>query len=333
MLYGNGVSSTNGKAVLYILFVDGPSSSGVWTAGTHYVKIVADSGSGNGLMQPAWLDSDGDGIADTIYAGDLQGNLWKFNVSSTTTSSWGVSYSGTPLYVAKDSANARLPITSVPIAQFHPQGGQVVAFGTGKSIVSGDFPQTGRTFRIFGIWDKPVYASSTSSIPSGLSELQTRTWAINSSNNLYQTSTTSIDWTTKKGWYMNIPYSSGMVISNPEYSKDGSKDIAIPLIYPADTANSCNGGSVGVYTQFNPITGLLSADIFGTGISSGNGVTVGITLSDQRFRLAEDSTARCGAGLNCQRIIGQTVDKTTSRNTTQSRIFWREIPGLRTSDD
>ncbi len=331
VLFGNGVNSSSGKAALYILFVDGPNASGTWTNGTNYVKLVVDTGTGNGLSQPFWLDTDGDGVADVIYAADLKGQMWKFDVTSGTASNWKVAYNK-PLYAAKDNSNNALPITTAPVVQFHPMGGQMVVFGTGESIVNGDFPLTSVQQRIYGIWDKPSYAATTSTIPSGLTELQTRTLTVTSSNNLIQTKTTAIDWSTKKGWFMNIPYASGMVVSNPEYAKDGSRDIGIPMIFPADSGSSCNGGSLGVYLQISAITGLLNADVFGTGVSSGDGVQVGIVSSDQRFRLAEDSTARCGAGLNCQRIVGQTEDLTTKRNATNSRIFWREIPGLRTSD-
>jgi type IV pilus assembly protein PilY1 len=49
--------------------------------------------------------------------------------------------------------------------------------------------------------------------------------------------------------------------------------------------------------------------------------------------VTEDSTARCNAGLSCQRILGQNTDLNTKQNTTQSRIFWREIPGLKTTTE
>jgi type IV pilus assembly protein PilY1 len=95
------------------------------------------------------------------------------------------------------------------------------------------------------------------------------------------------------------------------------------------------GGSQGLLTQINPITGLLGSNIFGNYTDTlGNSYTVvGIVVVDQRFRLAEDSTARCGAGLNCARVVGQTTDITLKRGTTNSRIFWREVPGLRTTSD
>ncbi|MDM0054911.1 pilus assembly protein [Variovorax fucosicus] len=336
VLFGNGYGSTatntNGKAVLYILFVNGPGTTGVWTEGTHYRKLVVDTGTGNGLMQPTWIDTNDDGIADTIYAGDLKGQMWKFDVSSTDPAAWSVAYGGVPLYAAKDGATvpAALPITAAPAVRFHPQGGQVVVFGTGKSVLSGDFPDVSRSQRVFGIWDKPYAAASA--LPTGLSELQQRSWSFDSTTGaIVQTNTTAINWATKKGWYLDIPLSSGMVLGNLLYSAV-SKDIGIPLVYKkATTGAVCNDNAEGAYVQINAVTGLATANIFGV-TSSTAGIVLGLTGLDQRFRVTEDSTSRCTTGLNCQRILGQNTDVNTKQNSTQSRIFWREIPGLKTAN-
>ncbi|RZL68679.1 MAG: hypothetical protein EOP77_00425 [Variovorax sp.] len=332
VMFGNGVSSTSGKAVLYIFFVNGPNAAGAWTEGVDYRKIVVDTGTGNGLMQPTWIDTNDDGIADTIYAGDVKGQLWKFDVSSTDATQWREAY-GKPLYQARDGATtpAILPITAAPAVRFHPQGGQVVVIGTGKSVVSGDFPDIARSQRVFGIWDKPSYASATSTIPTGLSDLQQRSWTLDTATGgIVQSSTTAIDWATKKGWYLDIPLSSGMVLSNLLYSTV-SKDIGIPLVYKkATTGDVCNDNAEGAYVQIDAVTGLAKVNIFAT--TSTSGIVLGLTGLDQRFRVTEDSTSRCTTGLNCQRILGQTTDVNTKQNSTQSRIFWREIPGLKTAN-
>ncbi|MDM0115281.1 PilC/PilY family type IV pilus protein [Variovorax sp. J22R133] len=334
VIFGNGLSSTNGKAVLYVLFVDGPDSGGGWGIGRgrYYKKIVVDSSGGNGLMQPSWIDTDEDGLADTIYAGDLKGNMWKFDVSDTDPDNWHEAY-GKPLYSAKDATGtAALPIAAAPAIRFHPGGGQIVVFGTGKSVVSGDFPDTGRSQRIFGIWDKPAYASSPSTIPSGVSDLQQRSWTLSSdSKAIVQGSVTRINWTTQKGWYLDIPLSSGMVLSNLLYPSV-TKDVGIPMVYKqATTTDVCNDNAEGAYVQISAVDGTATVNIFGT--TSTSGIVVGIAKLDQRFRVTEDSTVRCEAGLNCQRILGQNTDEETKRNSTQSRIFWREIPGLKTTTE
>src|SRR6218665_3660325 len=85
LLLGNGYKSESGKAVLYVLFVNGPNAPD-WTPGRDgsYLKIVADAGPGNGLSMNRWADIDAHGTADVAYAGDLKGNIWKFNLQHRT---------------------------------------------------------------------------------------------------------------------------------------------------------------------------------------------------------------------------------------------------------
>ncbi|NVM89218.1 type IV pilus assembly protein PilY1 [Variovorax sp. SG517] len=331
VLFGNGVSSTSGKTVLYILFIDGPSSAGRWTDNTHYKRIEVGTAGGGGLMQPTWLDTNDDGIADAIYAGDLKGNMWKFDVSSTDVTAWAEAY-GKPLYSALDGSNNKLPITTAPVLRFHPHGGQVVVFGTGQSIFSGDFPDAVRKHRVFGIWDKPGYADAPGTIPSGVTDLQQRTWSLDTekAEAIVQSATGAVDWNRKKGWYVNIPESlaSGMVLSNP---KAMGKDVNIPIVYKkATTGVVCTDTAAGADVQVNGVAGVSTTpNLFG--IAGAAGEVIGIVGLDQRFAIPEDSTARCTAGLSCARIVGPNSDVTMKKNTTQARIFWREIPGLKTT--
>ena len=86
-------TSLSGHAYLYILFLDG-GIDGTWTQGVDYIKISTNTGTDtatpsnltpgtpNGIATPVSVDSNGDGMVDFVYAGDLVGNLWKFDVSS-----------------------------------------------------------------------------------------------------------------------------------------------------------------------------------------------------------------------------------------------------------
>lgn len=356
----NGINSTNGSAALYIMFANGPYS-GVWTPGVNYVKLVADTGPNNGLSQATWVDLNNDGVADYIYAGDLKGNLWKFDVSSNNPLQWKVAYAnadGTnkrPLFIAKrnDSSTDRLPITSAPEYRFHPLGGVVVNFGTGKSVVNADFPDgSGRTHGIFGIWDKPLYSSAayiadptklddaSTGLPRLRTQLAARTFTritvddADPTNGIvgqgYVTGA-AMDWTTNKGWYINLPDTSEMVVSNPTITQGL---LATVSIAPAATsANICFSGPVAYATFVDPITGLLSKDVFGT-ITIG-GVTysaASVKITDQRVTFSRDaaSTACASGQQNCTRIIGETTDVTAESNNTSARIYWREIPSFKT---
>jgi type IV pilus assembly protein PilY1 len=151
IVLGNGYNSANGKAVLYVLFVNGPTGTGgTWQAGgVDYVRIEADAGPNNGLSAPVPFDSDGDGKVDTVYAGDLKGNMWQFDLSSTNAASWT---SANLLFVARDGLGNRQPIINSPEVTLHPVAGNMVLFGTGKFLETGDATSTSvQTF--YGIQD------------------------------------------------------------------------------------------------------------------------------------------------------------------------------------
>jgi len=342
-LFGNGVMSPSGKAVLYILFADGPSA-GSWSG--RYVKIVADPGPGNALSQPIWVDENNDGVADTIYAGDLKGNLWKFDVSNADSTKWGVAYSGKPLFTAKDSAGTALPITSAPEFRFHPMGGQMLIFATGKSYESGDFPNTSRTNAIFGIWDKPVFkttvaSSLDSTLPRTLSQLQARTFNnVSSSTTDRYVSGSVIDWSTKLGWYLPFNVSSEMSVSNAAMV---NSQVAIVSVAPAPTTSPepCYPTPQARITVVDAITGLPGSALLGTTVvGSTTYWLASISISDQKVRISRDAvgtgtnytTGSCGNGtLNCSRIVGDKTDTGVAGANTNARIFWREIPGLKTN--
>ncbi len=144
-------------------------TDGVWTPTSDYIKLdtgVGDAITPNGLSSPAPADVDGDRIVDYIYAGDLRGNMWKFDVRSTNTSDWSSFYTsgGAPkaLFTAPPDPssvppNKPQPITTRPKVGFHPdgEGGFMVYFGTGKYLETTDTNTVGEaTQSYYGIWDK-----------------------------------------------------------------------------------------------------------------------------------------------------------------------------------
>ena len=71
VIFGNGYNSENGKSALYI--VDP-------ITGDLIKRIDAGAGPDNGLSTPIAVDPTYDDRVDFVYAGDLKGNLWKFDL-------------------------------------------------------------------------------------------------------------------------------------------------------------------------------------------------------------------------------------------------------------
>jgi type IV pilus assembly protein PilY1 len=83
VIFGNGFGSASGDAGIYIMSVD--HSSG---AQTFYYLTTGSSGA-NGIAYVTPADLDGDHITDYVYAGDLYGNVWRFDLTSNSPGSWG----------------------------------------------------------------------------------------------------------------------------------------------------------------------------------------------------------------------------------------------------
>ncbi|MEQ1530738.1 MAG: PilC/PilY family type IV pilus protein, partial [Methylococcales bacterium] len=198
VIIANGYKSDNGKAVLFILDAKtGVVIKKIDTSAFDATPAIAPATTTpatNGLSTPVAVDNDNDLITDTIYAGDLHGNLWKFDVSSkTSTDNWKV-VSDKPLFVACSTtgttcSNAnRQPITGKPSVGkigSDQTGGVMVYFGTGKYFESGDNivgdnPQI-QTF--YGLWDHGVITDR-----ANLQE-QTITYEGLATNNIGETST------------------------------------------------------------------------------------------------------------------------------------------------
>lgn len=100
----------------------------------------------NGLSTPVAVDSDGDGAVDLAYAGDLNGTMWKFNLTTSTAT-------------ALLTTSPAQPITSTPGVALHPNGGYMVTFATGSMLSTADASNTS-TFYAYGIWDGAPAANS-----------------------------------------------------------------------------------------------------------------------------------------------------------------------------
>lgn len=247
VIMGNGVNSYNERPVLLIQYLDG---------GKELLRIIAHSttGQSNGLSAPRPIDVNGNGTADIVYAGDLLGNVWKFNLTSTNAANWGVSnYSGgttlcknattcNPLFVAVDGSGNRQPVTAAPLWMAHPQGGIQVLVGTGLNVTASDRSNTS-TQSIYSVWDKGRYSSASGLVTvvdqGNLTATDTRSMLVTQTvltavtttvggtntsmiaTDFYNTSQNSVTYswvvsTAKRGWFMDLPAQRERVLAHPQ---------------------------------------------------------------------------------------------------------------------
>jgi Tfp pilus tip-associated adhesin PilY1 len=106
LIAGNGYNSTDGKAVLYIFIINADGSLSA------IKKLDTGAAGDNGLSGPAFIDTDKNGTADAVFAGDLKGNVWKFDISDKDPNVWNVAFTNTPLFKAVNASNQAQPITA-----------------------------------------------------------------------------------------------------------------------------------------------------------------------------------------------------------------------------
>ena len=250
--------STTGHGVLYILFLSN-SFSGTWTLGTDYIKLDTGSGtvaSPNGLATPLPVDTNGDKKVDVIYAGDLNGNMWKFDVSATTAASWNVANSGSPLFVTQSGQ----PITSAPQVSAHPSGGRMVLFGSGKFIETADATGPFTTQSLYGVWDNGTTVSFANLVQ------QTLTSTVAGAGTDFRTvSSNAVNYAgTAKGWYLNLTAGETTPFNTITQGGLALYSTMVP------SSNPCTFGGEGWLMALDPLTGWASSA--GSFDANGDGV-------------------------------------------------------------
>lgn len=234
VIVGYGYNNSTNKSGLLVLDL---------ATGAIIRNIATSAGSAadpNGMAEVNLLDVDADGNTDWVYGGDMHGYVWKFDLSSSNSSSWAVAYSGAPLFQAKDAANNRQMITGGVLSAMDPKTGKVwLFFGTGRYLNIND-PSSTSAQTWYGIIDGSAIA--------GRSELAART-ITNSGDYRLITEAASLE-ATKKGWYMDLPDTRERAVDMP--SMVGAELIVNTMI--PDT-NVCNPSGSGYVMAISPFTG------------------------------------------------------------------------------
>jgi type IV pilus assembly protein PilY1 len=147
LIFGNGLNSETGDAGIFILTIN-PSTG----AQTMYYLSTGESGTSDGIAYAHPVDMDQDHVVDYVYAGDVRGNVWRFDLTSASPSSWAVTPG--PLFTTPSQ-----PITSdvYPVFVQGTSGVQVMLFfGTGEKFPLTETSATSYasgTQSFYGVWD------------------------------------------------------------------------------------------------------------------------------------------------------------------------------------
>jgi type IV pilus assembly protein PilY1 len=181
VIMGNGYNSASGQPVLLIQSLtqdnNGHLSLHTVPVPCHGVDIGDCKKAGNGLSAPRPIDVDGNGTVDIVYAGDLMGNLWKFDISSPDHGQWkvtnGTSGAPAPLFTAVGPTGQRQPITTAPAvvpraSRSALEPGFMVVLGTGKNLTETDMTDT-HLNSVYGLYDDQKITKDANRIVLGSS--------------------------------------------------------------------------------------------------------------------------------------------------------------------
>jgi hypothetical protein len=197
------------------------------------------------------LDTNGDGKVDLAYAGDLLGQMWKFDLSSPTPSA----FSATRLFTTSPVQ----AITTVPSVKDHPKNGHMVVFGTGKTLVNSDLGNTA-THVVYGIWDgaPEVNTSLVTQTVSNALTLSGDQWRYTSENQPNWNATTSgVNAVVgHRGWRLVLPAGERVVGEAPFISDDKFLFTSINPTSPSGTVSGvAHGPGTNWLVEVNYLTG------------------------------------------------------------------------------
>ncbi|MFY0666271.1 MAG: hypothetical protein JXQ97_16735 [Natronospirillum sp.] len=142
-VFGNGYNSASNTAQLFVVNLNDPED---------YVIIDTEAGSEaspNGLASPLLLNyPNTDRRASRAYAGDLLGNLWRFELDSSDWTAVKV------INVTDPEDDLPQPITTRPVAAVHPMAGLIVSFGTGSYFRAQDSAENSTQIQsLYGVYE------------------------------------------------------------------------------------------------------------------------------------------------------------------------------------
>ncbi|MEO6927681.1 MAG: PilC/PilY family type IV pilus protein, partial [Casimicrobiaceae bacterium] len=228
-----------------------------------------------GLAKPVLGDYNSDQVDDVAFAGDVQGNLWRFDLSDTNPANWAVTlvYKG----VVDASGNQGVqPITTMPRLFPDPDSNRfLVVFGTGKYLGVGD-NSSNNVQTVYAVRDSSgTTYTQTNLVQQYLHETVVPTGEPDAGATLRCiTGGASDDCTTSAsainrvssgsgGWFVNLyTADSGVqnnvgerVVVNPAAIFASNTVVFESLITGAQGSDACNPSTVGAILALNASTG------------------------------------------------------------------------------
>ncbi len=254
---GTGSSGGDGKGRVWILNVK---------TGAVIRELNTNVGSATDPSGLAHLSAfsqrgDVDATVEAVYGGDLLGNVWRFDLSGNTTSSWFIA----KVAELKTTGGSAQPITTEPELGV-VQNKRVVFIGTGQYLGDSDVLNAStentsvsrRTQSFYALRDDLNHTSAVTPAISTRDALITQT--ATKSGDIVTVTSAAVSFADKAGWVLDFPDTGERLVTNPVLSGG----VLVFTTNTPDSLDPCNpGGSSWIwfldYATGGIITGATSA--------------------------------------------------------------------------
>jgi type IV pilus assembly protein PilY1 len=156
-LIGNGFGSSTGDAGIYVMILSASGSP------SFYYLSTGQAGKADGIAYVSSADLDGDHVTDYAYAGDLNGNVWRFDLTNSDPTKWAVTATQVYILPSAQPITSKIAVVSVNST---PNQRVMLEFGTGRQIPlsntsAATYSQSQQS--LYGVWDWDLAAWNTAS--------------------------------------------------------------------------------------------------------------------------------------------------------------------------
>jgi type IV pilus assembly protein PilY1 len=338
--FGNGYRSTNECPVLYVVRLHDGQLRRIPTGGRSLTDSCAAAPSG--LGRPSLYDIHQAGAVgyrttDFVYAGDLQGNLWRFDLRSANFGNDpATGYSVQLMFTARNASSQVQPITGTIEIGVAPSGVSASSnnpppamlwFGTGRWFAVDDRIDT-TVQTMYGMVDRFSSGGNATTAKIARSDLVAQTINLNTSTGTGTVTGSAVAYTgsgAKDGWHLDLP-------------RSGERMVGLPLIQAGrlifstlvPNEDKCSGGGTSSILAVDPYSGTgLTQRIFvdhaGLDVIAS---TVGIVRNLVYIGTGSRAYLYAG-GTTASSSTGSTIQfeeiRPTQQAGTRGRTSWREI--------
>jgi type IV pilus assembly protein PilY1 len=243
-VFGNGYGGKSAQAILFVVNIQTGEVS----------QIAVGEPGGNGLGGVAVVRNPS-GLIERLYAGDLKGQLWRFDTDPVAPSGLRVALSGKSLFQASSGQS----IVQPPAVFSDPGGGHVLVVGTG-SLVTADDVTNSSAQSVYGVRDT---ASGPTTPPLLRSDLKSRELRLTppreeGAQQFFTLSGDSLD-ATSRGWFVDLTVHgwAGLRVIHPVQAVT-NRVALVSAVAPGSADASCMDASGRGVNLLLPVsTGLM----------------------------------------------------------------------------